>query len=539
MSDWQAPYFYNQRAYNALARLKWYRQAASTLGDAAVVVGGLAANTYLYKRLYNEISDWSDDFQRPSKMGRTGGTVQYQGANQTSAMDCEAGEGENVPVNDRQYISIVRTHKSRFGGKKAYTKKRIIRDLKRDQFIIRSRFHHFTSASGYATGLGGRMVNTLEPSSNTAGGLLPFLIYDVTSLPWSAGSGTGTCKIPVRQYQLGYNTSNFATGEMNRIGWTAHRYADESPSHMLDQTTNLRDRRAIAVATETHGYHPNQTTVTVGAQATNFPCAKGFRHDWSDISMVLYPQNGLPTRWHVALVSFPNYLMSDNAKSVGSAGPPLQYMDENGTYVNTTSLTTGNAYSVFRTSNTPEHDNLDLRWQKFFSGKLKNPINTDSSAVGHENATTNGLPFKIIKHESFMQPARDHPDFNGNAQRLIKRLFYRRDWEFSPVLDNNAIDQGDAMLNMNTVQTNNGLTANATSNPFPKTQEIVYLAIWTENYKSAVNGNSHVTMADLNFSASDWTFPSFDLVVKMKHTLDSYNMDKSEAVVPDVPVAPP
>lgn len=530
MSDWQAPYFYNRRAHDALGRLKWYRSAVGHLIDATQIVGGLAVNTYLYKRIADELSEARSEFERPSKMPRDGGTVVTQEYG-SKPMDCEAGMGATSKPDDRQYISIIRSQRNRFGRKKRFTKAVIKHMLTRDQFVVRSRFHTFQD-NGYQNGVGGVQITMKEPNANDKCGTFPFMIYDVTSLAGAAYDTTGLV-LPVRQYQLAYSTSNSALKEYKTFGWLPMTRMNRSASDMLDQTNGAFGGRAVAVPVETHGYHPNQRPFQIGTgNITYLPYAQGFTHNWSNIEMIMYPQSNIPVKWHVALINFPKRLLKGDSGECVTAGPPLEYYSQGGVQASLLSTT---AYDARRTSNSDATDNLDLRWQKFFSGKLFNPINRDTSAVGADMSMGNGLPFNIIEHESFMQPARDHPDFAGTAQRLIKKLFYRREWEFNPTKGLQAAKQGDALANFATVQTNsNSSAAGSRSSAYPNPNEITYLAVWCEHFKTTTNGRTLDEEA-VSFNLGGPDLPSFDLVVNMKHTLSTWNVAKTEAVDPDNP----
>lgn len=470
------------------------------------------------------------DFTQPmdTEMTTPGTALtQYMGGRDVGT---QAGYGREDQPSDRQYVSIIRNQRSQFGRRKRFTKKVIRRELHRDTFTVRSRFHTFRSNAGFSAGLGGQQVAHEPPNTNTAGGLFPFMLYDVTSLHGAGIGGTGVA-VPCRQYQLAYSTSNSVAREYQRIGWLPIRASSFSCSGMYDQAGAGFGSKAAAVPTETHGYHPNQRPFTIGTSTTQMPYASGFKHHWSDIQMVMYPQEGLPVKWHVALVSFPDYLVKGNTNIV-TAGPSLDYWATAGVPASTYSTL---SYSADRLSNDEGTNNLDLRWQKFWSGKLQNPINRDIAAEGADHAVAPGLPFKIIKHESFIQPARDHPDFGGTAQRFIKKLFYRREWEFTPRNDVDADDQGDAIFNLDTIQTNKrNAAAGNMSSPYPQASEIVYLAVWTEAYTNNFTANTLEQWKD-TVNTGQSTLPSFDLVVKMKHSLRQWNMSTSIAVNPDNP----
>lgn len=531
MSDWQAPYFHNKRAYDALGRLKWYRAAAGTLISASQVVGGLAASTYLGTQLGNEIVRRAErsEFERPRKMTRTGGQITQEYG--SKPMDCDAGMGATSNPKDRQYVSIVRSQRNRFGKRKRFTKAVIKHMLMRDKFVVRSRFHTFQD-NGYQTGVGGVQVTFKEPNLNDKCGTFPFMIYDVSSLAGAAYGTTGLV-LPVRQYQLAFSTTSIANKEYKTFGWLPMTRMNRSASDMLDQTNGGFGGRAVAVPVETNGYHPNQRPFQIGTgNITYMPYASGFTHNWSNIEMVLYPQSSIPIKWHVALINFPKRLLKGDSGECVTAGPPLEHYTQGGVQASLLSTT---AYDARRSSNSDATDNLDLRWQKFFSGKLFNPINRDGSATGFDKSIGNGLPFNIIEHESFMQPARDHPDFGGTAQRLIKKLFYRREWEFAPVKGREAVKQGDAIANYQTVQTNSNASASGSiSSPYSNPHEITYLAVWAEHFKTTTNDRTLAEEA-VAFNLGGPDLPSFDLVVNMKHTLSSWNIAKSEAVDPDNP----
>lgn len=452
--------------------------------------------------------------------------------------------GEKQPA-DRQYAAYVRHSRSKFGHKKRYGIKRIKRELTEKDLTLVSRFHHFQN-DGFANGLGGSICAYRTPNAQGDCGTFPFMIYDVTSLPCAtAADGTQRGVFPIRQYQLAYQSINTADKDKNTFGWVPRYRAYESPSHMLNP---FMDNYSVAVVTEQSGMARNISTFNPGGSGSvNCPYAEGFTHDWSDIQMVMYPQTTLPTKWHVALISFPDDLVKDiGASTMSTAGPCLSYVDQFADAI-TVKDTIGveDCYDARRPvapvqpRQSPDQNNLDNRWQAFWSGKLRNPINRDISGVGTLEPADNRLPFKIIKHESFIQPPRDNVAFGGNAQRLIKKLFYRRDWEFPP---NRAMPQSynaNAMDEFRTVQARHQ-NVGQFSSPFPSSSEVVYLAVWCEHYKSTVIGSTIEALPGAAEYPGVAEFPSFDLMVRMKHRLKVKNTTyQSVTVKPDDAQSPP
>lgn len=485
----------------------------------------------------------SDMFNRGAWYG-----AMYKGMNAP-----KPGLNGNERPGDAEYVAQYRNQRSTFGRKKRYTLRKIKRELRQHDTQIFSRFQTFKE-NGFQDGIGGQICSFVEFQNPAAKeGFFPFQIFDVTSLygglmhdKLSRRADRPT--MPIRAYQLGFNVSNQDAREYHRYGWLPLNKTVNSAAH------NIRPAALIPQSTfdEVNVAVPTDTTRMEGS--VNFPLAadlhvprcEGFTHCWSDIQMVLYPQTSLPTKWHVALISFPDDLVPNISDSPpATAGPPLTHFEKstiNNEMITFPNLGPDEAYSVKRSAaqQNEDYDNLDYRWQAFWSGKLQNPINRDTSASRGPNATDSRLPFKIIKHESFMQPARDNPQFGGQAQRLIKKLFYRRDWTFPPSENASGpqIEQGDALMNLNTIQTANG-SYDIHSSPYPKPSEIVYLAVWCEHYKVSVNG----TAAGWDYLQSVPhpgvnTAPSFDLNVRMKHILRPENFSYGQGFHPDEPVAP-
>lgn len=444
---------------------------------------------------------------------------------------------------NEQYVSTVRHHSSKFGRKKRYTLKRARREINSEQFQLISRFHTFVN-DGFQQGLGGQNLSYTKVTEVAGPGLavfFPFIIYDVTSLP-TAESPYGNGCYPIRGYQLiARNVSAGNTdAEIQKFGWVPRLKTNQSVSHMIMPSGTAADDWNIAVPVESQGHYKHFKTMQWASNPnTHAPHAQGFTHNWSDIKMVMYPQTELPCVWHVALVSFPDSIIerSDADVSAGE-GEPLQTAGPQGYYMQSSSANLPEAkyategYSGQRFGQSNSEKNLDNRWQKFWSGKLLNPINRDISGAGTLNPTDNRLPFKIIKHESFYQPPRDHVAFGGKAQRLIKKLFYRREWTFSSTRSYSQAPQGDAINQYNTVQVRKERATNENSSPFPEPQEKVFLAVWCEHYK-AREANVSVIDSSGTVDAPLPEFPSFDIVVKMKHTISqTQNEDHNVDVVP-------
>lgn len=454
---------------------------------------------------------------------------------------------------DAQYVSDYRNQRSTFGRKKRYGLSKVVRMLKEDDCTIKSRFHHFQNL-GFENGLGGRQLSYQPPKTTSSYGLLPFLLYDVTSLPGAAfGKNNSTGKVPTREYQLAYVSTNTFAGEVQNFGWLPRITQQNGCGHMYDPQNQVMDSKAVAATVEERGSLENKTLFGTSGTGAYVPYAAGFIHDWSDIQMVMYPQSILPTKWHVALVSFPDNLINDNGdEGMMSAGPSQHYCTLNGGVFNEGDIMDpSSCYDIRRTiaDNTEDSNNLDNRWQKFWSGKLHNPINRDISAAGTFNPTNNRLPFKIIKHESFLQPPRDSADFSGpgagsgfaakHCQRLIKKLFYRRDWEFRPSHSQLSYLTGDAMNNYYSLQTRREENGDLSS-PFASPSETVYLAIWCEHYKTLPLND---TLADQEKVHPKYPtnadLPSFDLMVRMQHSIRrKHNAIPDFVTRPDNPEIP-
>lgn len=465
----------------------------------------------------------------------------FPGAPPPMPREIKSGYGNAAKPEDAQFVSVVRHHSSTFGKRKRYTIKKIKHELRESDILLKSRFQTFQD-NGFQNGLGGRNLNLAVPILDAQAGAFPFHIWDVTSLASGVESSFLSAALPVRGYQLMFNTTNASAKEYVRYGWLPMDHAQNSVGVNFPLTAGNMGNSNIAINVEKTGELGN--TLTFPSSTMKAPYASGFKHDWSDIRLILYPQEDLPVKWHIALISFPDNLVNNETTTndqliLSSAGPPQTY------YYNSTDTNdrTATTYDARRTTNGAGHDNLDYRWQKFWSGRLQNPINRDEAGVGTLNPSDASLPFKIIEHEAFYQPARDNPSFGGTAQRLIKKLFYRRGWQFPP---SSGIAQqelnGDAMMNLDTVQLHNTQSLVRTSSPFPSQSEAVYLAIWCESYKTR-SGTAY-TMTEYKDQAfenlTNGSFPSYDLVVRMKHTLTLKENSTPTGIVPvaDNPTAP-
>lgn len=461
--------------------------------------------------------------------------------------DPKPGISGNERPGDAQYAAVYRNQRSAFGRKKPYTLKKVKREMRQHDFIMKSRFQVFGN-DGFQNGIGGRRLCFRPPGTggNSPVGMFPFMLFDVTSMPNGAFreplTGAVQPVMPVRAYQLCFNSSNSKEKEFKRYGWLPVNYLTNSAAHNIQSATfpNPFDDVNVAVTTETTG-SPGATTTYPNSDGYSCVHAMGFTHSYSDIKMVMYPQTGLPTKWHVALVSFPDDLVNGlSTKPPFTAGPPLSHMEKVPNDVTqdrfVAKFDPDHCYSVRRTTQNEDFDDLDFRWQAFWSGKLQNPINRDIAGRGTLNPVDKRLPFKIIEHESFLQPPRDSPEFGNSAQRLIKKLFYRRDWSFPPseMTQGPHRLQGDALANLNTIQTNN-VNSSTQGSPFAKPSETVYLAIWCEHFKSDSMESASWDAAAALKSPGVAEFPSFDLVVNMKHILRPENIYVSDGFHPDPP----
>lgn len=449
----------------------------------------------------------------------------------------KSGYGNGQKPDNPQYVSLVRHQSKTFGKHKRYTLKKIKREMRENDMRFKSRFQLFQDL-GFQQGLGALNCRFIRPNGNDDCGEFPFHIWDVTSMPVADESSSATPLLPVRGYRLAYTTPNAANREAYKFGWLPINRVQNGVAHNIDPTFTTNN---VACVTEKTGTGKNFVPIGgTGPPQVQAPHASGFTHDWSDIRMVLYPQTGLPAKWHVALISFPDTLVVNGGggaldNDVSTAGP-CTYAYASGTSVIPRDPI-DQTYSAERSQNFSAHDNLDLRWQKFFSGKIQHPNNRDNSAVGTLNPSDPKLPFKIVEHESFFQPARDNPSFGGSAQRLIKKLFYRRGWTFPP---NSGIgfaeQQGDALNNLDTIQLHRSRNASGSS-PYPKPSEIVYLAIWCESYVQDVGGGTLETLKEEPFiGLVNAASPSYDLVVRMKHTINPTQNSVSTGVPrPDGP----
>lgn len=475
----------------------------------------------------------------------------FPGAPPPMPSEPKAGITGNERPYDAQYVGVYRNQRSTFGRKKRYTLKRVKSEMRQYDCHLSSRFQLFKD-NGFQDGLGGRRLCFRPPvtSSNPPTGMFPFMIFDVTSMPCGVmhddldGQAVQEHAVfPIRSYQLGFNSTSSTNKEFSRYGWFPNFQFENTTGSNIKDAKGTFPNKNVAVIQDTTRFFSGMDLQGTTNQV-RVPHCKGFTHSWSDIKLVMYPQTTLPTKWHVALISFPTDLVNGLSKHPpATAGPSCHHLQYNRVaedYITYPMFSDHEAYMASRTAiqQNEDFDDLDYRWQSFWSGKLLNPINTDHAAASKPNAPDTRLPFKIIKHESFLQPARDNPDFGGQAQRLIKKLFYRRDWTFQPreVSAGPQKDQGDALYTYDTIQTASGNT-NRHSNPFPQASEIVYLAIWCEHYKADAMDTADWATASGLKSPGTAEYPSFDLVCRMKHIIRPENMEEPASFRPDEPVA--
>lgn len=505
--------------------------------------------------VYREIERFREEFDRRQDL------VQTEEYEEGQVVEHEEPQDHDEPMMDvafadgpadRQYAAVARRHSSKFGKKKRYTLKKVRHQLTLNEHVTKSRFQTF---GDYFAGWGGKLINTQFPLVSAAGnyGTFPFHIWDVTSLPVAAQWSNAV--MPCRGYQLAYKQMSPQGRDYSCFGWLPMHKALNSVGEnlVLPDSRRMTD---INIAIPTEATATNAETKAFGTTDWQYPYARGFTHNWSDIQMVLYPQQKLPTKWHVALITFPDDLVhvgentttgTDVVQDCVTAGPRLEYVNNftDGLAQWGAEHTINSAFDARRVQNADAQNDLSLRWQQFWSGKLMNPINHDNSAVGTLNPHDSRLPFKILKHETFTQPARENPAFaSSGAQRLIKKLFYRREWEFKPrTSDAEQTVQGDALFNMHTVQLNSHYRKDARntlrpghSSPFPTDSAITYLAIWCETF-STPQAETNDFPAQL--APGNMISPSYDLMVRMKHTRGTDQLSAQTHVpMPDgIPIA--
>lgn len=421
---------------------------------------GSVAGSYLGKRTYDYMVRSTPTELYGSNAGSVAG-MEYERSNASYSGPIDQD------VN-AQYIAAVRHTKSRYGRKRKRNLKNAWYEIKKDDATVYSRFQSFAN-NGFAEGLGTYPLSYVKRNSQKS--LFPAYAFRLTSLPeslWYKPPGSvplSTTINPVVGYRLVATKPALNTPAV--YSWSAfdHDARQANPGG--------NGVKGVFHITETAGG-------AVGGAAQSF---RGFRHQYSDIKMTFYPQTALPCTYRVYLckwkMEYPAWPFSD-VLSVQGVLP---------------------IYSHNQSDGSEKQLQVTSMWDKYWSGKLLHPHNTQKTETGNE------LPFTVLREEKFYIPARDGDD--RPIIRTLKKFFFQNDRQYK-------------MLNERVTATTNALTVGTydyyqdkepSGAAILQPEDEVWLMVTCDQYKTRE--------ADIVDSSS----PTFDLVIQNKHTYQPSDLE--------------
>lgn len=380
---------------------------------------------------------------------------------------------------DAQYVASVRNTKSSYGRKRKRTLSAAWRDIERSRRVIHSRFQSFATG-GLAVGLGTHPVVYEAPLDDLANEQLPAWCFRLSSLPngryWSDISGPATQLQPLVAYRLTSTTAG-------PIATTGKQYA-WSNSINNDSQLNPGGSGKLNIYQE----------IDRSGEALTSTTLKSFKHEYSDVKLTFYPQTALPTTYNVYLCKW---------KPEFPAWPYSQgYRD------NTNTVETVYAHNALLAVSQKQAD-VTAMWDRYWSGRLLHPHNTKRTQIKE-------LPFNVLKHESFLVPARDGAD--RPVIRTLKKFFFRNDRVYkSETLRRDVEDN-----NLPAGSFEYGQYSAVSGSPMCKPDDEVWLMITASGFKKRTNS------APLTLPTEQ--FPSFDIVINNKHSFKDNDIDDNAEV---------
>lgn len=223
----------------------------------------------------------------------------------------------------------------------------------------------------------------------------------------------------------------------------------------------------------------------------------GFRHDWSDIKMTMYPQTQLPSEFIVRLVKFKEDL---------PCWPDSQGLDS-----------AGNKVNVYETSGGTLEDRnaaVTTMWDDYFGPKLLHPHATNNA----QTTAYGKLPFVPLRTERFYLPAREQTNAEAPI-RLLHKHFFRNDRHYNSTVQNNVRDYNRDVVDSYNYYDNNKLGARGNEySPFTIPGDEVWLMVEAVGYKK------QVTSDDSGVYPVTEEYPSFDIVIRNKHSFMESDM---------------
>lgn len=395
--------------------------------------------------------------------------------------------GKRNAQQDVQYIAAVRNSRSKYGKKRRKNLRNAWYELNKGTEKIWSRFQTFRD-NGFADAIG-PVPCTL--TQQTGGNLrLPFYAFRLSSLPCGyTALQTNTQLTPIVGYQLVREPPPVPPATGDRVyKWQRLDNSVLTNKGFTDSTlVNMYD---VYESRGTSEYPVGAS----GAKNQNVPDCVGFRHEWSDIRMTMYPQTKLPTDWTVRLVKWKDDLPTY---------PPSEGWTANGT------ATT--VYSHTYAASGQRAADVTTMWDSYFGGKFLHPNNINNSV----QTDYGKLPFVLLRTEKFYVPSREQTTADAPA-RLLHKFFFRNDRQYNSTLNTQTIIENPATVaSYNYIDSNKVSSAAVAdekpwqSSPFTTPGDEVWLVIEAKSFKE---------FRDQAYPKVDAEVPTFDLMIRNCHS---------------------
>lgn len=291
---------------------------------------------------------------------------------------------------------------------------------------------------GNSNGYGKYWLSNYYSAANVVD--LPVYAFNLSDLDQTYNNAASKTYSNVPMYRLKGATG--ATGAVNNYTWS---YVGGSMAHIW----TVEDR--------------NSSNASENA----------WRHNWSDIKLLLYGAKNRPIKFHLYVCTFP--------KCAG----PNRYLYDGTSFALGDSAVAGD-----------DIDAKDVWWEHFLAPKVYNPLRTSKY--------TSETQMHVLHHESFVV-GNDLSTNNDTAPiQMIKKLFYRNGNYYRSKAQSNANEIG--VGNLVGDVTFDTYTANESAVPLANRDATQWLMIVAEVFDNITYGGTQ----------ANTTQPSFDIVVRNK-----------------------
>lgn len=436
------------RRFEKLQQIGNYFVAGST---AAVGAAG-AYLSRLYKMPGNKRKAANGSKNQSFFKGR------YQGPNFKPA--------PGVGGEDVQYIAAIRNTRSKYGKRRRKNLRNAWHEINKDKVLIWSRFQAFRN-NGFAEALGPFNNMFVNTGSYVA---MPIYAFRLTSFPTSeqstvsgfAGPVSPLCMFQLTRTPFGNSNPVYSWSPVN----AALAAAETGTSNQINTWDVYR---------------------ATGDGSQGMKILHGFRHEWTNIKLTFYPQQGLPTDWTVRLVKFkdeiPGYPNSVGRKPDDS---------------------TQLVYSAPNPASGQRASAVTMMWDEYFGGKILHPHNTQPVS----KTDFGKLPFVPLRTEKFYVPAREQT-IEDAPTRVLHKMFFRNDRHYNTRSHADLrADNPSTVGFYEYIDENKQFGDNAEASPFVAPGEEIWLMVEATGYKTS--GTAPPPLSTL--------YPSFDICMRNLHS---------------------